>query len=136
MVRSDQCNNLGLITQTLWEVAKNTFGGNNSSLHLASWSVSTPPLIWPMTRLGANISFNLDQTTAAEELTIGDSTSLLTTYRAIVNLVTTKINPTLVPPGWCNFNFYLDRQPRPASFYLQLISPIQPNWLWHHSKLT
>ena len=33
---------------------------------------------------------------AAGRVTIGDSTSLLTTYRATVNVVTAKINPTLV----------------------------------------
>ena len=33
---------------------------------------------------------------AAGRVTIGDSTSLLTTYRATMNVVTTKISPTLV----------------------------------------
>ena len=40
---------------------------------------------------------------AAGQVTLGDSTSLITTYRATVNVVTAKINPTLVyndpPPG-------------------------------------
>jgi hypothetical protein len=40
---------------------------------------------------------------AAGRVTLGDSTSQITTYRATVNVVTAKINPTLVyndpPPG-------------------------------------